>query len=168
MKTSHQSTVDQLTTQHVSSVETLTAERDRLAEDKASLGSKIEELTIGRQFAESPFIREKSILPSTISRQTFGANFDFDGDAVVAFDKPRGQEGRAPLVDANNINLSFEAAIDRLYSSHQDASSLIRSQQKPGAGSKTTEGMGNQTEATDDQLSALDRISAGLTKLSRV
>ena len=168
MKTSHQSTVDQLTSQHVSSVEALTVERDQLAEEKASLGSKIEELTIGRQFAESPFIREKSILPPTISRQTFGTNFDFDGDAVVAYDKPRGQEGRAPLVDANNNNLSFEAAIDRLYSSHQDASSLIRSQQKPGAGSKTTEGSGNQTEAIDEQLSGLDRISAGLTKLSRV
>ena len=123
-----------------------------------AINNQMEELTVGRHFSDSAFLKDRATLPPSIARQIFGAYFEVDGEEVVAYDKPRGNEGRAPLVNGQAENLGFEAAIERLITSHPESKTLLRSTMKPGSGSNTAGNVANVTE----QLSGLDKIRKGL------
>lgn len=130
--------VSQLKEREKSLTEKYETEVQTAQQKLAALASKVENLTVGRAFSDSTFIKESSTLPASIARQTFGEYFDADENGnLVAYTLPRGQEGRVPLVDADGNHKSFEAAISELYNKHPDAKSLIRSKQKPGASSGT-------------------------------
>lgn len=117
------------------------AERDRasaLQQQLDKMKSDIEEITIGRAFAESKYVREKLRIPTTkLARREFGDHFEVEGDKVVGYDKPRGAADRVPLVDGQGNTLSFDDAMARLVAAHPESKDLIRTEVKPGANSST-------------------------------
>lgn len=136
--------LEQVRTEHAKEIDSLKAQ---LAEAQAVVGKKDEtlvEMTVGRAFSESPFIREKSVLPASIARREFGAHVDLVDGVPVVYDKPRGTEKRTPLVDAQGKAKSFEEGIAQLYSAHPDSATLIKVAGKPGAASTTVEVPGDK------------------------
>ncbi len=98
--------------------------------------STITELTIGRSFGDSSFVRENLTLTPAKARVVFGSHFEVQDGGVVAYDKPAGAEGRTVLVDAAGQPLPFDQAIERIVKADPDAEHLLRSKLKSGAGSK--------------------------------
>lgn len=128
--------LEQVKGEHAKELETL---RKQLEEKNLLLSQRDEnlvELTVGRAFSESPFIREKSILPASIARKEFGAHVDLVDGIPVVYDKPRGAAERTPLVGGDGKPKSFEDGIAALYASHPEAASMIRTTAKPGARSQ--------------------------------
>jgi hypothetical protein len=135
----------------------------------AQLASKdkvVDELSIGTQFSQSKFITEESTMAPAKARKLFGDHFDVVEGKVVAFDKPRGEANRAPLVDQLGNNVAFEDAMRKIVEADPDKDSLLRSKVKSGAGSesKSVAKVPAQKEAATDSLS---KIGAGL-KLSNL
>lgn len=127
--------IEQVRQEHTREKGTLAEQIETLRNQLNERDRAIEEMTVGRSFAESAFIREKSKLPPSIARKEFGSFVDLVDGQVVVFDKPRGASERTPLVDAQGKYKSFEEAIAQLYSAHPDSKDLIKAQGKPGAGS---------------------------------
>ena len=162
----YDSIVSQMKEQHSSDL----SEKDKLISDKeaeitelkamlTSASDEMEELTVGRQFSDSSFIKERATLPPSIARQLFGSHFDVEQGKIVGYDKPRGIEGRAPLVNGQAETLGFEAAIERLITSHPESKTLLRSTIKPGSNSSTV------NEGGDDapkKASGADKIRKAL------
>lgn len=138
--------------------EQINALREQLNERDA----KIEEMTIGRSFSESAFIREKSRIPASIARKEFGTHVDLLDGQIVVFDKPRGAAERTPIVDANGGYKSFEEAIAHLYTSHPDSKDLIKAQGKPGSGSSTVD-TGKKVEQPKPVVTGVNRIAQALS-----
>lgn len=137
-KGEYEQIVEQMRTQHTSALDSLKSELEAANNKVAVLTSQVDELTVGRAFGDSEFIREQSTLPVGIARQTFAEYFESnESGELVAYTAPRGAEGRVPLVDADGNAKSFEAAISDLYNKHPDAKSLIKAKQKAGAASGT-------------------------------
>jgi len=117
------------------------AERDRANSLQAQLDkvqADIEEVTIGRAFSDSKYVREKLRIPTpSLARREFGEFFDVEGGKVVGYDKPRGAADRTPLVNGQGEPLKFDDAIARLAAAHPDSKELIRAEVKPGANSTT-------------------------------
>jgi len=146
----------------------LQAKDDEIAALKAQLDGSagtIEKLTVGHSFDNSKFIAEEMTLTPRKARVVFGSHFDIEEGRVVAYDKPRGESGRAQLVDGKGDPLGFEAALKKLVETDPDADTLIRSKAKPGAGSKTVRDAA--PDASSSKRSGLERISAGLTAQSK-
>lgn len=129
-----------------------------------SLQQQLEEMSIGRSFSDSAFIRENSTLPPSIARKEFADYFDNVDGKIVAYDKPRGAKERTPLVDSEGKNKSFEDAIAHLYTSHPDSKDLLKSKRKPGSSSKSLE---NAESVAPKPKTREEKISAGLEKLSK-
>ena len=138
-------------------------ELDKNAEFAAKLKAqqaKIDKLTLGNQFSTSPFILNDLNLSSEKTRIIYGSHFEFDGEKVIAFDKPKGSEGRAQLVDASGEPLSFEDSIKKIIDGDPDKERLIKSKQKSGAGSGT---LGVKTTLNNPpELKGVDRIAQAL------
>ncbi|CDT52714.1 conserved hypothetical protein [Vibrio coralliirubri] len=164
-KGEYDAVVDQMRTQHTKDLElkdTAIQEKDdliaQLQEQLKGKDSQVEDLTIGRHFADSGFIKERSTLPLSMMKKEFGAHFEIQDGSIVGFDKPRGVEGRAPLVDGQANSLGFEAAIERLITSHPESKALLRSNIKPGSGSRTL----NHDATGEKQVSGVSKIAQGL------
>lgn len=140
----------------------LSEQIDALRQQLNERDSKIEEMTIGRSFSESAFIREKSRIPASIARKEFGTHVDLVEGQIVVFDKPRGAAERTPIVDANGSYKSFEEAIAQLYSSHPDSKDLLKVQGKPGSGSSTVD-TGKKPEQQKPQATGVNRIAQALS-----
>lgn len=131
--------LEQVKQEHSNALSGLQAEVDAL---KAQLGQKDEslvELTVGRAFSESAFIREESRIPASIARKEFGSHVEIVDGATVVYDKPRGAAERTPIVGGDGKPKSFEEAIKVLYANHPESADLIRAKVKPGSGSNTTD-----------------------------
>jgi hypothetical protein len=89
----------------------------------------------------------------------YGDHFESENGTVVAYDKPKGAEGRTKLIDGSGNPLGFEAAIKKLVDSDPERDNLVKSKVAPGAGSKTTDGKPT-TQKTE--LKGLARIQAAL------
>lgn len=122
--------------------------------------NKLDELTVGRAFSDSKFIKENSVLPASIARKEFGEYFEHEDGEIVAYDKPKGAKDRTRLVDKDGNNKSFEEAIAHLYNSHVDKDDLLKSKRKPGSKSKSTE----SGKPTRTGLKGVDKISQGLAE----
>lgn len=123
---------------------------------------EIVEMTLGRSFSESEFIKEKSVLPPSIARTQFLSHFEYEDGKVVGYDKPKSESERTKLVDGTGKPLSFDDALSRIYEKHPDSKHLIRSTQKPGAGSKTDSDVGSK--APEKEVYGIERIRLGLKK----
>lgn len=156
--------IEQVKTEHAKELEAL---KGQLAEKELLVTKKDEDLvnlTVGRSFSESAFIREKSLIPASIARKEFGAHVDIVDGVVTVYDKPRGAAERTPLVGADGKAKSFEDGIAALYAAHPEAAAMIRSAAKPGAGSQNADLGGKDPKNDEKQLSGVERIAAGLAK----
>lgn len=150
--------------QHAAALE---AERAKASEKDGALAAAqatISELTVGAAFGNSTYIREKTVVPAAKARVLYGAHFETEGVKVVGYDKPKGAEGRTPLVDAAGKPLPFEAAIAKLIESDPDKDHLLRASMASGANSKTTDSTKTEKEngSGDDAAKGLGRIRAAL------
>lgn len=161
--------LEQVKTEHAKELDTLKAELDSTKLLVSQKDETLVEMTVGRAFSESPFIREKSLIPPSIARKEFGTHVDLVDGVAVVYDKPRGSAERTPIVGADGKPKSFEDGIQALYASHPDGAGLIRAQGKPGAGSGSQDLGGLKPQQLKDQkkndgLAGVDRIAAALNK----
>lgn len=147
--------------QHQSEVKSL---KDQLTEFQNKLGDKdsvINKLTIGHAFDSSRFIADELTLTPAKARVIYGEYFDVVDGKIVAYDKPRGANGRTPLVDANGDSIAFNEAIKKIVDGDPDRDHLIKSKMKPGASSD------NQPVKKPENKPALKgsaKIAAGLSE----
>lgn len=157
--------LEQVKTEHTTVVGGLEAKILELQTALEAKDNTLLDLTVGRAFTESPFIRDKSLVPASLARKEFGAHVDIVDGVAVVYDKPRGAAERTPLVDGSGKPKSFEEGIQALYTTHPDSAALIRAQGKPGAGSSTVDLGGKKP---DDQSKTIQpgasRIALGLSK----
>lgn len=131
-----------------------------LTEKLSKREQEITELTIGRSFSESNFIREALTLTPSKARVIYGAHFELKDGKVVAYDKPAGSSERTPLVDGNGDALPFDKAIEKLVDLDSDRDNLLKSKIRAGAGSDN-----DPTSKVKDktpELKGLSRISHAL------
>lgn len=151
--------------EHVNVVTGLNAQIEALKADLAGHSTLVNELTVGSQFNNSTYIKDKLILTPNKAKALYASHFELVDGQVVGYDKPRGVANRTAYVDATGAALSFDGVIGKLIEADPEKDSLLRSTVKPGANS------GNEATKfkTDDSLkgdkSSLDRISSGLKGL---
>lgn len=134
--------------------------------DLAAALAQINELTIGQAFSNSEFVKSELVMPSSKARAVYGAHFEIEAGRIVAFDKPKGSEGRTKLVDGSGEAMSFEAAMRKIIETDSDRDALLKSKIKEGAGSQTSNDDRNKGQQ-ETGLKGLSRIAAGLTDRSR-
>lgn len=134
-----------------------------LEEQVTKASRQITELTIGRSFSESPFIRESMTLTPAKTRIVYGQHFELQEGTVVAYDKPAGETNRTVLVDANGNPLGFDAAMAKLVEIDPDRDNLLRSKIRPGAGSENDSS--NKGNKKDVAMTSKERIRQGLNGL---
>lgn len=157
--------LEQVKGEHSKTVEALKAEIESLKGETSKRADELVELTVGRSFSESQFIRDRSVLPASIARREFGSYVDLVDGAPVVYDKPRGQAERTPIVGADGKPKSFEEGIAQLYEKHPESKSLLKALGNPGAGSHTDpSNKGGRHQGTDQIPSGLGRIQAALDK----
>ena len=138
----HEGIIEQMRTKHTGELE---AERTRYSEleasNKALLG-QIEELTVGAAFGNSQMIREDLISAMTPARvrALYGSHFESNEKGeVIGYDKPKGVEGRAPIVDSQGNAVAFDDALKTILETQGDFDSMLRSKVN-GSGSGTQSG----------------------------
>ncbi|SER26158.1 hypothetical protein SAMN05216548_11414 [Faunimonas pinastri] len=144
----------------------LVARDAKLTESETALAkarATIDELTIGNSFGTSEFVSKETVLTPAKARKVYGEHFEVKDGEVVAYDKPRGSEGRTLLVDGSGKPFSFEAAIKKLVEADPDRNSLVRSTLKNGAGSST---QNDRVPPNTGDVFGKGRIAAALTKLA--
>jgi DNA-binding transcriptional MerR regulator len=154
----------QMVEEHNKVLATLKQENEAL---KAQIGQRdnlVNELTVGRSFDASKFINEELLLTPAKARQIYGGHFDIENGQVVAYDKPRGVEGRVQLIDGSGNPLSFEDALKKIVDQDPDRDRLLRSKMKPGSGSNTNNQAPGKPKA---ELRGVDRIVAALEKAGK-
>jgi hypothetical protein len=122
------------------------AEKKTLADQIAALNGQlnaysgqIDQLTVGQAFSTSKFIADELVLTPSKARTVYGSHFERDAEGrVIAYDKPAGAAGRAPLVDGQGNTLQFDAALKKLVEVDPDRDALLKAKVKPGADSGTT------------------------------
>ncbi|WP_342234642.1 DUF6651 domain-containing protein [Inquilinus sp. OTU3971] len=129
----------------------------------AGLTSTIENLTVGTAFNDSEYIKAELLLTPAKSRVVYGPHFDIVDGKMVGYDRPRGEVGRAAMVDARGNPLPFEEALKRLVEADPDRDHLLKSKLKPGAAS-TTQDKTTKTVESTNELSGMSRIAAALSK----
>lgn len=141
----------------------LTAANERIAAFQA----QVDELTLGRSFADSKFVSQNTLLSPAKARQLYGAHFDVVEGEQVAYDKPRGAKNRTPLVDAQGNHLNFEAAIEKIIKADPDFETIGRAKMRPGSGSAPSDSATAQATAPKSELRGVHRIKASLAKKSK-
>lgn len=140
---------------------------DALAEKDgviAALQKQINDLAIGADFTNSPWLKKETILTGPMARTLFGEFFDVVDGKAVGYTKPRGAEGRAPISDAAGQPVSFEVAIQRVVEGYSEKDSVLRASLKPGAGSKPAD---KTVDPNPQKMSGLEMITAGLSELKK-
>lgn len=153
---------EQMVTQHTEALDVKDAENTDLKTQLQAANSTIEKLTVGAGFDTSKFISNETVYTPSDARVLYGGYFDVDGDKVVGYDKPRGQEGRAPIVDGAGNSVGFDDALKRIIGLRSDKDSILTANLKPG--SSSSPGRGNVDEIKEPTTSR-DKISAGITDL---
>ncbi len=164
MRAEHEGVLNQVRTQSSAELQAANQEREQLMAQLSAYKAQIEDLTVGAAFGNSAFIREELVqaMNPERSRRLYGDHFDIVEGKVVGYDKPRGQDGRVPLVDKDGQPVSFDEAFKRVLSSQSDYETMIRSSAKPGAGSGTRDD--KATDPTQKIGTGVNRITAALNK----
>jgi hypothetical protein len=97
----------------------------------------ITDLTIGRSFGDSPFVRDTLTLTPSKARVVYGSHFELKDGSIVAYDKPAGAAQRTVLVDSQGNNLPFDQAIEKIVKADPDHEHMVRSKVRTGSGSKS-------------------------------
>lgn len=152
--------------------QTLAQKIEELNQKLNAYSGQIDQLTVGQAFSTSKFIADELVLTPSKARTVYGSHFERETDGrVIAYDKPGGAEGRAPLVDGQGNPLPFDAALKKLVEVDPDRDALLRAKIKQGADSGTA---GAKPKPSDNSgsNSGVSRIadairSGGLKKFSR-
>ncbi|MPS48543.1 MAG: hypothetical protein E2592_06050 [Methylobacillus sp.] len=156
----------QMVEAHTSEVNTLKGANSDLEAKLKAANGQIAELTVGQKFSNSTFISEKTLLTPSKARKIYGEHFDIQEDgSVVAFDKPRGDAKRVPLVDSVGDNLGFDAAIKKLVEADPDRDHILKSDVKPGSNSRTEKGKSSQKQEGDESAVGKNRIAGNISHL---
>ena len=134
-------------------------EMKALSSEKSALLAQIESLTIGQGFAGSRFLAEETIITPDKARKLYGDHFDVVDGKVVPYDKPRGESGRAPIVDASGEPVAFEVAIRKFVEADPDRYRMLRAKMSGGAGSAPAK---PGSEKKPAPMSAAEKIRAGI------
>jgi len=158
----------QMSEQHEAAMEKMRTElTEKLEEREQALkkaSSVIEELTVGSQFSASKFIADDTIYTPTKARRLYGDHFEVEEGKIVAYDAPRGSEGRSPLVDSKGNNAGFEEAMRRIIESDPEKDEILVAKMRPGAQSQP----GKSTpEKTSGPATSRDKIKSGITDLMK-
>lgn len=125
----------------------------------------LQEKELSNNFANSAFVREKLTISGSKVRTLYGSHFDEVDGEHVAYDKPRGEKNRTPLVDANGANLAFEAALEKIVKADPEWERIAKAEIKKGSAASPS---GLQSKKGNDQPeSGRDKIKAGLGSLAR-
>lgn len=156
---------EQMVSEHEKATAGLKAEIADLQKTVSAKNHKIEEMTVGAAFANSAFLKDKTVLPPSKARAIFGSYFDIGEDgSIVAYDKPRGSEGRTALVDQLGKGVGFDVAMERIITADPDSESLLRAFGGTGTGAGSgTSGAPKQTKP-EAPKSGLEMIASGLLK----
>lgn len=155
----------QMIEQHTVQLDGVKSQLQQLASERDGLLRQIEEMSVGGAFTGSKFISDELVLTPAKARVIYGQHFDVVGGAVVAFDKPRGVDGRAQLVDAAGEPLGFDPALRKLIDKDPERDHILRSKAKPGAQSGSEKAAGAAGQQSKAGMTAVDRIAAGLAAL---
>ncbi|MPQ56295.1 DUF6651 domain-containing protein [Duganella sp. FT27W] len=142
--------------------------QDQIEVLRAALAGKdkvVDELSVGQKFAQSKLIAEELTMTSSKARIVYGTHFDVVDGNVVAYDKPRGEAGRAPLVDQYGTNVDFETALRKICEADPDKEHLFRSKAKQGAGSESKQ-TAKVPAPAQGQLDSVSKIGAGLKSMN--
>lgn len=154
---------DQMVSEHQKALGALKSESDtKVAELEKQLSESsfaIDDLTIGRAFGDSNFVRESLTLTPAKARVVYGSHFERKDGKIIGYDKPAGAKDRTPLVNGQNEPFSFEEALQKIVEADPDKDQLIRSKTKQGAGSKS---IGSDGKQKVEVGSGRERIAAGL------
>ena len=153
----------QMIERHEAEKKSLAEEVERLKSSVMSAQSTIEELTVGVSFSTSKFISDKTVFTPKKARAIFGAHFDVVDGRVVGYDKPRGSDGRSPIVDGNGNPASFDEAIQKIVESDEDRDRILKATVTSGADSKPAKGKA-QDDPSSSQVRGLGKITAALQK----
>lgn len=143
------------------------AAEDKVAEVQAQLEAlqeSIQRSDIASRFANSTFVRDSLVISGAKVQNLYGAHFDVVEGELVAYDKPRGEKDRTPLVDDKGQNLPFEAALEKVVKSDPEWERLTKANLKKGPGSTTQNLDPNNREVPKDSRSM---IAKGLGSLKR-
>lgn len=153
---------EQMVAEHGTVVESLKTSYEgkvgELSTELSKATSLITELTIGRSFGDSPYVRDTLTLTPSKARVVYGSHFELQDGKVVAFDKPAGASERTVLVDGSGQPLAFDQAIEKIVKADPDHEHLVRFKGKPGAGSKSD----SDTKPKVRVGSGRDRIGAAI------
>jgi hypothetical protein len=138
--------------------ETFEAQVKELTSKVHTSESLITDLTIGRSFGDSAFVRDTLTLTPSKARVVYGSHFELQDGKVVAYDKPGGDK-RTLLVNAQGEPLPFDQAIEKIVKADPDHEHLMRSKAKAGAGSKSD----SEAKATEKVGSGRNRIAAAIS-----
>ena len=152
----------QIVDQHKGELDTVRSTYDtqvnELSQKLQGAESLITDLTIGRSFGDSPFVRETLTLTPSKARVVYGQHFEVQDGNVVAYDKPAGAADRTMLVNGEGNPLPFDKAIAKIVQADPDYEHLTRSKVKSGAGSKSEPGQ----QPTPKVGAGRSRISAAI------
>lgn len=156
---------EQMLAQHNEALDAVKSQLTEKDEKLAQANKIIEELTIGSGFSASKFITESTIYTPSKARRLYGEHFDVVDGKVVAYDQPRGVEGRTPLVDAAGKPVDFDTAMKRIIEADPEKDDILLSDLKSGANSDPSRG--GKQEKNDTPKSARDKISNGIQDLMK-
>lgn len=136
-----------------------------LQNELSNKSKTVNDLSIGSQFGQSPFITDELTLTPAKARVVYGDHFDLEDGKVVGYDKPRGASNRTPLVDQYGNAVGFDAALRKIVEADPDRDHLLKSKVKQGAGSdskKIEVKQKSETGLTD----SISKIQAGMKQLN--
>lgn len=151
--------------EHAKEKETLIQAKKGAEESLAQAMARINDLTVGQAFSNSQFVREELVMPPSKVRQVYGQHFEIEGERIVAFDKPKGTEGRTKLVDGSGEPMSFEAAMAKIIDTDPDRDNLKKAKMKAGSGSGTNNDVrdkGKEKAPTPPEAKGMSRMLLAL------
>lgn len=137
------------------------ADKDAVAAAEAlakSYQDRNKKMALTNDFSNSSYLRENFILSASKAQIMYGGYFEVDDNGqVMAYDSPN-PASRSPLVDAGGNPIPFEQAIKKIVESDPDHEKVVKTQQKPGSGSRPAVGANAQAQVKEFGLSRLSRL----------
>lgn len=136
-------------------IKPLNTQIEALKSEKESLNGELYSERVSKQFAASPFLKEKCLLPPDIAEAYFGKNFKMEGNKVTAFDA-LGNQIFSTVKPGEPA--SFEEAIQTLINTHPQKDTFLKASGMNGGGTPQNSGGGGQNKF--DNLPPAARIAA--------
>ena len=137
-------------------------EREKLALDIDKLNKKIRQLTISNLFSNSPYVKEKLLIPGDMAENFFGHHFKLEETKGVTYVVPYDSIGEKILSQKNPGEIAdFEEALPRIIDKYPNKDKITKGG-KSGSGAGGNMSSGEKTNLTPDQVRqlSLDEFAA--------